>query len=408
MKLSLSTNFDNRLIDEISPYPVFELYGKLPSDYVGGGRSTYMLGRLKKRKFEEHVLYARKKGILFNYLLNAACLNNNETTKKGQREIRKILDWVTSLGIECVTLSNPLLLRNIKKNYPKLKVRVSVFACIDHLQKAQYWQEMGADVICLDGLTVNREFETLRNLRKKLSIELELLANGNCLRSCPFAHTHMNLLAHSSQKHHHHKGFVIDHCFLECSKRKLEDPTNFIKSDWIRPEDIHLYEEMGYHTFKLVERNLPTDILVKRVKAYSERKYEGNLIDLVQPFGHEQGQKKEKVTYLAAKFLSSLGFLLRPSKVNVLKLLTFKKLSEKRGLLMPLKDKQPIYIDNQKLDGFLDVISKRSCRNLSCETCQHCHQYSQKAITIDEGFKKECLSLHKEIDEMLSSGDLWR
>ena len=38
MKLSVACNFDDALIPALAPYPVYEVYGKLTSDVLGGGR----------------------------------------------------------------------------------------------------------------------------------------------------------------------------------------------------------------------------------------------------------------------------------------------------------------------------------------------------------------------------------
>jgi len=406
MKLSVATNFDQQLIDGIKDYPVSSIYGKLPVDFFGGGRSTYMLGQISKRKLIEHVAYAKKNNIEFNYLLNASCLSNMETTRRGQKELRKILDWLSKIDVSSVTLSNSLLLRIIKKNYPDLKVRVSVFAGVDHLQKAKFWEELGADTICLDSLTVNRDLEALKSLAKSLSCKLELLANGNCMASCSMAPTHMNLLAHSSQKNDLNNRFVIDHCVLECAKRKLKNPVNLLRSDWIRPEDLHLYEELGYHNFKLVERNLPTSIMIKRVKAYSERRYDGNLIDLVQPYGHQAS--KDDPRYNAHSSFLPLRYFLRPLKINLHRLLNIKKLTEKRGMLCQIKEnKPPIYIDNTLLDGFLENVWRRKCRYQDCQKCGYCESVAQKVVLIKKEFQKDCLDLHEQIDSDLEKGSLW-
>ena len=37
MKLSVATNFDDNLIEELKKYPVYEVYGKLKEDGIGGG-----------------------------------------------------------------------------------------------------------------------------------------------------------------------------------------------------------------------------------------------------------------------------------------------------------------------------------------------------------------------------------
>jgi len=69
--------------------------------------------------------------------------------------------------------------------------------------------------------------------------------------------------------------FFIDYCFMRCSRVRLTDPSQFIKSAWIRPEDLAVYEAMGYTSFKLLERGIPSAELLRRVKAYSERRFDG-------------------------------------------------------------------------------------------------------------------------------------
>lgn len=401
---SVATNFKDDLISGLAPYPVKELYGKLNSDVIGGGRSSYLISKISRKKLIDHVLLARKNGIAFNYLLNAACLDNIETTRSGQKQIRELLDWICENKIESVTISNILLFKIIKKNYPQLKIRVSVFNGVDHLQKAKYWADLGVDTICLDSLTVNREFATLKSLRNNLSCNLELLVNNNCVQSCAISTCHMNLLAHSSQKNHSSGGFVIDHCVLECSKNKLKDPQNYLKSDWIRPEDIHLYEEMGFNSFKIVERNLPTPLMIQRVKAYAERRFEGNLLDLIQPYGQAEFKLSQKDKFLS---MFRFAFLLNPFKVNVTKLNPLINLAKKRGMLSPLSGEPPIYIDNRKLDQFIDRFKSTGCRNINCEACNHCNQFAQNAITVNPQYQAECLSLYNEVDELLESGKLF-
>ncbi len=49
----------------------------------------------------------------------------------------------------------------------------------------------------------------------------------------------MVALSHASQAGHPSGGFLLDYCFLRCTRMKLADPVNYIRSDWIRPEDLH-------------------------------------------------------------------------------------------------------------------------------------------------------------------------
>jgi len=406
MKLSVATNFDNRLVDLAKNFPVGDFYGKLNEDIVGGGRSSYMIGKISKQNFAKHVAHVRANNFGFNYLLNASCLNNLESSRSGQKQIRKLLQWMVDIGVTATTISNPLLLRIIKNSFPNIKVRISVYACVDHAQKAIYWEKNGADIICLDSLTINRDLDALKSIRMATKVDLELLANGNCLQSCSLCHTHMNLLAHSSQKNHSQKGFVIDHCILECSKAKVKNPVNYLRSDWIRPEDITLYEELGYHNFKIVERNLPTSVMLTRLEAYSNRKYNGNLIDLVQPYGHKKDNESEK-HYSKDRFKKILNFL-RPFKVNLRQMKKVDELAKVKGMLTPLEGDQPVFIDNQKLNGYLKNVWSKRCRYRDCESCQYCHTVAKEVVKVDLGYKNKCLELHNSIETALITGEMWK
>ena len=91
MKLSVACNFDDELLEGLGPYPVYEIYGKLTSDYFGGGRPSFYLPKVGKKKLETYVKKTREKGISINYLLNASSMGNMEFTSEGQKEIEKLL-----------------------------------------------------------------------------------------------------------------------------------------------------------------------------------------------------------------------------------------------------------------------------------------------------------------------------
>ncbi len=74
MKLALPANYDVDLLAQVKAYNVYEIYGKLPYDVVGGGRPSYMATPLDRRKLAEYVAAVHRHGMEFDYLLNAACL----------------------------------------------------------------------------------------------------------------------------------------------------------------------------------------------------------------------------------------------------------------------------------------------------------------------------------------------
>ena len=110
MKISLATNFDDELIDKIKGYPIYEVYGKMKEDILGGGRPDNTLKDVSKKRLEEHVKKVRNAGFKFNYLLNGSCLSNHEQSEKWQKEFLNFLTYLSSIGVNALTVTNPFIL----------------------------------------------------------------------------------------------------------------------------------------------------------------------------------------------------------------------------------------------------------------------------------------------------------
>lgn len=404
MQLSVAYTFAPGLIESLAKYPeVNEIYGKMDSDIIGGGRSSYTLQRISKNDIINSVNTAHKHNIRFNYLMNAATLNGLEQTKTGQKKIRSLLDFLSDIHVDNITVSSPYLLRLIKYNYPHFKVRIGVFAVIDSPEKALQWQDIGADTLCLSAIACNRHFTLLKEIRRAVSCGLQLIANANCLLNCVYELTHMNMLSQSSRKGDKLKGFCLDYCFLNCSSKKLRDPTNFIRSTWIRPEDLRYYEEIGYNNFKLVERSCPKELLLQRVKAYANRSFSGNLLEIVGTVA--QIKKEQGVSFLQR--LKMMRYFLKLGRVKWKSLFLMKKYSESVILHEFDKENACVYIDNKALDGFIERIIKEKCLTRNCNECGFCNDVAMKTVTIKKEFKKNVLEMADVLEKGLHSGSLW-
>jgi len=404
MKLSVAYTFDPGLMAKLSKYPeVYEVFGKLTRDIIGGGRSSYTLRKINESAIRKTVDEAHKYNIQFNYLLNGATLNGIEQTRKGQRKLRNLLEFLLLSDVDSLTVASPYLLRLIKKQYPKFKVRASAFAMVATPDKARQWEDMGADTICISAIATNRNFKNLEKMKRSVSCELQLIANASCLADCSHEITHMNMLTNSSRANDRNKGFCLDYCFLNCSKKRLEDPVNFIKSVWIRPEDIHIYEDLGFSNFKILERSCPTELLIRRVDAYVKREFNGNLLELVAPVAHI---KKEQDASLSQR-LRVIFSMFKPSKVKISTLLATKEYMEQVILHDFDKLTTPIYIDNKKLDGFLKEIMKRDCKNSLCSECLYCNSIASKQVVYNEDYRVKILKLAQELDKGLISSSHW-
>lgn len=384
MKISLATNFDDELIDKIKNYPVYEVYGKLKEDILGGGRPDNTLSDISKELLERHVKKVRDAGIKFNYLLNGSCLSNHEQDEEWQKEFRKFLDYLQSIGVNALTITNPFILKLVKKYYDCFTVRISTFACIDTYEKAKYWEDMGADYLCVDFTRVNRDFKMLKYMVDNLKhAKIEVLCTNSCLKNCPYINTHTTALAHASNHFDNGKKYV-DWCLLTCQKHELENNYEYIKSPWIRPEDVKYYEEIGIEHFKLTERGFPTDELVKRTKAYVERTYDGNLIDLIQ--GHGWTKTDELLSIDKNKTLNTKEEILN-------------EIYKIRGLGCERKYPRHINIHNDKLDGFIKYFVEGKCTG-NCSSCGYCKSIAKKAIEANEEVQSYLLDLYNKYDEI--------
>ncbi|MBL7196775.1 MAG: U32 family peptidase [Candidatus Omnitrophica bacterium] len=391
MRFFVPTNWQKDLIPRIGKDSIGELYGKLAADFVGGGKLSYQLPQVSKKQIAAHVKEIHKHGLKFDYLLNSTCLNNLEWTMSGQKRLHSLLGWLGEIGVDSVTVSIPYLLEMIKKQYPRFKVYISTLAGINTVQRAKYWENLGADRITLLNLDVNRNFRLLKQLRKNIRCELQLIANVNCLYECPFYLYHANLASHGSQSSHLTKGFAIDYCRLSCRYRQLNNPVDFIRSTWIRPEDIHYYEEVGIDWIKLIDRGMTTETILTIVDAYSRRKYEGNLLDLFP-------DHTKNIMFRSLNPLHKLRYFFRPFSVNIGRLFKNRKILTNIG----------VYIDNRKLDGFLFHFLNHDCSLTSCKECGYCEEVAKRVVKIDADLQLQGSDRYCEYLEDLISGRMFR
>jgi collagenase-like PrtC family protease len=396
MKLSVAANYDLDLIPRLKGYPVAEVYGKLPWDFAGGGRPSYMSTPITRRDLAEYVARLKAGGIGFNYLLNAACLGNAEWTRRWQRKLMAFLDDLGEMGIATLTVSTPYLLEIVKKRFPHFAVKVGIYAQVDTPRRARFWEDLGADAINLESFSINRNLDVLAAIRTAVTCELLLIPNHVCLVNCPMQPYHQNGFAHSSNGS---RRLFVDYCFLRCSRSRLLDPSSFIKAQWIRPEDIGTYERMGYTSFKLLERGIPSDEVIRRVKAYADRQYDGNLADLFLSYGFREAPLKQK-------FWAFRNFC-RPLQADPFTLRRVSKLARQQGMLFA-RDKRPISIQSSQLPSdFVESFRARDCARLACSDCRYCEEIAARAVRIDPAFIEESLRLHDDVDRALVNGRLW-
>ena len=346
----VATNWDFNLIDQLAKYPVTDLYGVADHTIVGGGRPSFLLKNISEEKIAEYISKVHKNKMEFSYLLNAPCMNNMEYDPHYHKELLKYIQWISDIGTDNVIVTIPFLIQLIKEQFPKLKIRVSTIAHVNSVNRAKFYEMLGASEITPD-VMINRDFKTLENIQKAVKCKIVLLLTDGCLYQCPFRYYHYNILGHASQTHQQFDRNYIDTCILNCSVIKFSNPTEVIKARWIRPEDLNHYEAIGINKFKIAGRRMSTEWIVRSVKAFSSRKYEGNLIDIIQGFSMNVGVEKDPNVKLTETVIK--------------------------------ESKSKLYIDNTKLDGFIDFFKKQNCIAM-CNECNYCEEWAKKAVFMNE------------------------
>jgi collagenase-like PrtC family protease len=366
MKYSVACNWDLELLECLSreSSSVDTIFGQITDDPFGGGRGSFLAPKGNREQAEKFIAEARRRGFHFNYLLNGACQDNLEMTREGNRALFNHIEWVATTGADMVTVTLPIMLVWIKRHFPDFKVVVSSWARVANVKRAKYWEDLGADEIILAEYAT-RDFASLRSLRRALRCKLEVIANPSCLYLCYLDTNHINMMSHSAQGGHISGGFVLDHCQVYCQRMKLGKPDELIKARWIRPEDVGDYDDVGIDSLKLLERFRNTETMMQVVRAYEQRRFDGNLVELLT------------LPRQNAYNPPNLEYLIRPDLVNI-------------DLMLEMADifgysfSDVMQIDNRELDGFAEHFKTHDCYHSSCDECGYCKRWTEKVVRVDK------------------------
>jgi len=375
MNICLATNWDDGLLEGVSELgneyggKIHEVFGSYQSNIVGSGRPSMILPEVSVGSAKDHVDLAHSLGMEFNYLINASCMENREFYPKYHQKIREYIDEIVNLGADSVTIAMPFLVEVVKEQYPDLGIKLSSYCLIDSVRKAEFFEGLGADRLILSN-SIRRNFKLIKDIRNAVDCGLEILVNNACLYQCPYEITHSNTSSHASQsENEEYGGHYTQYSLFKCNLAKLEDPSEILKSPWVRPEDVGSYEKLGIEFFKIEGRNMSTKWLLNNVEAYLSRKYEGNIFELL-------GE-------------SILGY--------------FQHSPLSREPLPALE----IIIDNQALDGFLDFFLEGRCGE-DCTRCNHCEKWTRKAIAIDYEIKEKYIESAKKLLRQMTRSEFMK
>jgi collagenase-like PrtC family protease len=220
-----------------------EIYLSGPQEFAGSGRITK---KLEFREFTEVVQKIHQEGIRVNLLLNSICDGDNwyatDVLNATTDYLKKIFN---TCGVDSVTIANPLYIREVRRRFPKVEICASVLGDIDSVHKALIFRKAGADVITPD-VNINRNLRVLKKIVEITGAELKVMVNEGCLFRCPFRKFHFNYISHKSRNPGRSTGKGEDNVFsANCLQLTKSDPSQLIKSGWIRPEDMVKFQRFS-------------------------------------------------------------------------------------------------------------------------------------------------------------------
>jgi collagenase-like PrtC family protease len=389
MKLSVAANWDLELLAGLEKIPeVTSIYAKLPFDIVGGGRAGVVVPSVDWDFAKAYIRAAHERGLSFCYLLNAPCLGNLEKTREGKKQILAFIEQLIDMSVDSVSIANLAIVGLVRRNFPNLAIRGSVLSWPTNLPRLKYQEALGVDPLIIPYSEFNRDLTMLPKIRSGFSCGMQLFVNVSCIYNCHYLAEHASSVGHASQlqQSNQQANLFLDFYLWQCTRRRLLHPELFLMSRWIRPEDLQAYEAMGYDEFKIIDRSRSTAWLLRATKAYADRHYEGNLLDILSlemlgdPAGFHldiEAQVRERMRHY--------GTAERQLMLRMLKL--------RRRLL-----EFDLYIDNSELGGFLDGFRKIRCAETFCEDCRYCHGYAKRAVRFD---RAEAEILARDIGELL-------
>lgn len=281
-QLSIPFNGDffgiTQLLKEFAPF-IAEIYLPINPLAIGSGRVysgpldyyDAMVGKLIQIAHQFDIQVA----VLVNPLSFREVLGRTQTT---QRLFHTIEYYFYTLEADKLVTTSPVVARQFAKIVP---TALAVNFFVNSYDKLRYAEDLGVQEVCVDR-DKNRDLEFLRNLKAHFRFQIKVIVNEGCIPDCCFRIAHFDLLSeHHQEKLDRGANYDDELTFSGCRSMYIKFPDLFIRSPFIRPEDLPVYEPF-VDIFKISGRSRPTDHIRRFIKAYVDRSWVGGLEEIVE------------------------------------------------------------------------------------------------------------------------------
>lgn len=375
----VGTNFDLALLDKIvelnKKYPdslINEVYGSTRDAAFMAARPEFRLPDIKNPELEFYVARCNELGIIFNYTLNTINPGSKRELEDWKKEaIQNYVDYLWNIGVKRVTIANPIIMEIVREVNKEIEIEVSTILHIDAVTQIKYLHDQyNIKKVCC-GIHKNRSVSFLKRAAEFCNdhgIIFEILVNEFCSNAGKGYTTHCSYrdscyIFHSTDVTADDAQSLNGYPMQHCIKARDTDPYNWLRTRFVRPQDLELYRSIGITQFKVSGRTGTTDYIIKVLEAYASEQFNGNLLELWKPLETIYSGESE------------------------------------------LEHVHSVYLETSLLDGFLKKRWFRhpdfDCANEICgTTCKYCERYYKRQLSKNDRADNEIyIKIIEEADD---------
>lgn len=311
-KFKLGCNFSKDLIsvvselnDKYKQYGVInEFFGSDMANADLAARPDFRLPDISLKFLENFVKKCNDNNIEFNYTMNSILpYGSKQNLLKNRNKVLDFVKYLEDIGVYRITIANPLLgfIIREKSNIP---FEISTIMHQDTVTQALLYKKMfgNVDKICASVLK-NRDFNFLKNTQKICNdngITLDLMVNEFCYNTVGGSSSHCifrdscyicHAQTHTKEEAMEYNNYPMGYCISS----RGNSEAGWLRSRYILPEWLDVYNEIGISAYKLTGRTGSTEYLKKIAEAYLSKNSEGlDLISLWKPLQSIYSGKSEE------------------------------------------------------------------------------------------------------------------
>ncbi|MBW6461782.1 MAG: U32 family peptidase [DPANN group archaeon] len=274
-------NGDFKLLEELKVHFANDINGnKIEGLYFPASQEYFGSARVVKKltidNAKKVIDFCKNMGWKSNMLMNSSCGGADWYSPKTISKTLLLIKNMKLAGLTSITITNPIYLQKIKKEIPDINIIVSVISEIESVQRAKFFEDLGADSFVPDR-DINRNLELLKEIKDSTDMNMILMVNEGCLYRCPQRNIHYNFISHwSTTEKEKYSDFMTNYCV---NLRGVK-PEELLKMQFILPQHLKHYACIT-SSFKIVGRTRSTKDILQITKAYLAEKWDGNILDLM-------------------------------------------------------------------------------------------------------------------------------